>query len=204
MPQELRDRLNEAEQKELEEAIKNIQQGSQDGQGEPGQQEGEQKGKPKVIDLDSLSEGLKRKIQDYIDSFPEDIRRKLAEEARQALADYEREVNEEIAGKLTDNPQKKAEREVQAGEKKSELIKDETEETLEESEDQRRFRDLIEQALRKDENIYEQYRREVLPLVDALETDLREIFVQRRTQKWQTGFKTGKRIDMGLAQITVY
>jgi len=146
-----------------------------------------------------LSEGLKQKIQDYIDSLPEDVKQKLAERAQKALEDYEREVNEEMAGKLTDSPEKKAEREAKAGEKRPEPTKDtkdKTEGEPEESEDQRRFRDLIEQALRKDENVYEQYRREVLPLIDTLETDLREIFVQRRAHKWQTGFKTGKRIDI--------
>ena len=39
-------------------------------------------------------------------------------------------------------------------------------------------------------------RREVLPQIDELEADLREIFVQRRTQKWLSGYKTGKRIDI--------
>jgi len=44
--------------------------------------------------------------------------------------------------------------------------------------------------------VYEKYRREVLPLIDVLETDLREIFVARRVQKWQSGFRTGKRVDI--------
>lgn len=55
---------------------------------------------------------------------------------------------------------------------------------------------MIEQTLQRDENTYEKYRREVLPLIDALETDLREIFVARRAQKWQSGFRAGKRIDI--------
>lgn len=200
MSQGLQDKLSEAEQQELEEAMQNAQQGSQEGQGQSGQQTSEQgKGKPRVIDLDSLSDGLKQKIQDYIDSLPEDVKQKLREKAQKALEDYEREVNEEMAGKLTDNPEKKADREVQAGDKKPESAKgkkDKTDEMPEESKDQREFRDIVERALRKDETVYEQYRREVMPLVDALESDLREIFVQRRAHKWQTGFKTGKRIDI--------
>ncbi|MBI4067074.1 VWA domain-containing protein [Candidatus Gottesmanbacteria bacterium] len=188
LPQELNDQLSEAEQQELEEALQNGQVSNQEGNG-----------KPRVIDLDSLSEGLKQKMKDYIDSLPEDVKRELAEKAQQALQNFEREVNEEFEGKLSDNPDKKAERgETPKGKKtdsQSEL-EDQHERPSEQTPDQKRFRDLIEKTLRGDENVYEEYRRDVLPLIDALETDLREIFVARRTQKWQSGFKTGKRIDI--------
>lgn len=192
--QGLNDRLSEEETKELEEAMQDAGQ-PQEGNGKAG------KGKPRIIDLESLSEGLKQKIRDYIDSLPEDVKRKLAEKAKQALDDYERELNEELGSKLADNPERKTKREAQIGERKPEPTKPSTDDVqqdipIEESEDQRKFRDLIEQALSKDENIYEEYRREVLPLIDTLETDLREIFVARRAQKWQTGFKSGKRIDI--------
>lgn len=77
LPQNLRDRLNEREQQELEEAIQNAQQESQEGQ----QAEGSSKPKPRIVDLDSLSEGLKQKIKDYIDSLPEDMKKRLQENA---------------------------------------------------------------------------------------------------------------------------
>lgn len=187
--QGLKDKLNDEEQQELESAISKALADSQ------------ANGKPQAVDLDSLSEGLKQKIQDYIDSLPEDVKRKLLGEALKALEDYEREINQELEGRLSDNPEKKAEREAQAGKKKINRSKQPPSETkqdsqTEESEDQRRFRDLVEQALKKDENVYEKYRREVLPLIDTLETDLREIFVARRAQRWQSGFKAGKKIDI--------
>lgn len=188
LPQELNDQLSEAEQQELEEALQNGQVSNQEGNG-----------KPRIIDLDSLSESLKQKIKDYIDSLPEDVKRDLAEKAQQSLQDFEREVNEEFEGKLSDNPEKKAERgETQKGKKTDSQSEseDQRERQSEQTPDQKRFRDLIEKTLRGDENVYEEYRRDVLPLIDALETDLREIFVARRTQKWQGGFKTGKRIDI--------
>lgn len=191
LPQDLRNNLTEEEQRELEEAMQNGQPSNQTGQ--------EGKGQPRIIDLDSLSEGLKQKIKDYIDSLPEEVKRELAEKAKKALEDFEREVNAEFEGKLSDNPEKKAERGELADAKKTDRptdSDDQRERQSEQTPDQKRFRDLIEKTLRGDENVYEEYRRDVLPLIDALETDLREIFVARRTQKWQSGFKTGKRIDI--------
>ncbi len=193
LPQELADSLTEEEQKELEEAIENAQQGNQ------AEQEGS--GQPRAIDLDSLSEGLKQKIKDYIDSLPEDVKRELAEKAQQALQGFEREVNEEFEGKLSDNPEKQAQRgeAVEGTKRDRDSASDDEQEGKtkpEQTPDQKRFKDLIEKALRGDENIYEEYRRDVLPLIDTLEADLREIFVARRAQKWQTGFKSGKRIDI--------
>ncbi len=193
LPQDLADSLTEDEQKELEEAIENVQQGNQTGQQGIGQS--------KAIDLDSLSDGLKQQIREYIDSLPEDVKRELADEAQQALQDFEREVNEEFEGKLSDNPEKLAQRGETTKSQKKESRQDsedesETKSHLEQTLEQKRFRDLIEKTLRGDENVYEEYRRNVLPLIDALEADLREIFVARRIQKWQAGFKSGKRIDL--------
>jgi cobalamin biosynthesis protein CobT len=192
LPQELTDSLTEEEQRELEEAIENAQQGNQAGQ------EGD--GQPRAIDLDSLSEGLKQKIKDYIDSLPEDVKRELVEKAQQALQDFEREINEEFEGKLSDSPEKQTQRGEMEG-KKSKTQPESGDETQgeqqpEQTADQKRFKDLIEKTLLGDENIYEEYRRDVLPQIDALEADLREIFVARRAQKWQTGYKSGKRIDI--------
>jgi cobalamin biosynthesis protein CobT len=191
LSQELSDLLTEDEQKELEEAIENAQQGNQTDQ--------EGTGQPRAIDLDSLSEGLTQKIKDYIDTLPEDAKRELAEKAQKALQDFEREVNEEFEGKLSDNPEKKAQRGETTESQKKELRQDskdesKTENRPEQTADQKRFKDLIEKVLLGDENIYEEYRRDVLPLIDSLESDLREIFVARRSSKWQTGFKSGKRI----------
>jgi cobalamin biosynthesis protein CobT len=193
LPQEFSDSLTQEEQSELEDAIENANQGNQVGQ--------EGNGQPRAINLDSLTEGLKQKIKDYIDSLPEDVKLELAEKAQRALQDFEKEINEEFEGKLSDNPDKQVQRgEIKVG-AKSDRKSDSDDEQKgkikpEQTPDQKRFRDIIEKALRGDENTYEEYRRDVLPLIDTLEAGLREIFVARRTQKWQTGFKSGKRIDI--------
>jgi len=228
MPQELQDNLTSEEQKELEKAIDEVieevkkekekqEQESEKGKGKEGEEKegesqeggkaegepqgGEPKGKP--IDLNSLSEGLKQKIKEYIDSLSDDKKKELQERAKKEIKDLEKEINEELGGKLSDNPEKKAER---GGDEKPQGEKEKPEEQSEieldkEGEKQRqkdlqKYRDILEKSLEKDANAYEQYRNEVLPIIDKLENDLREIFVARRASRWQSGFRTGKRVDI--------
>jgi len=214
MPQGLQDQLTDAQQQELGEAIQKAieqsQQQGQEGEGQPQTADGQPgtSGKMVAIDLDSLSPELKQKIQDYIDSLPEDVRKQLEEKARATLQQFEQEINEKLEGKLSDNPDKKAKRDAaqkaDVGDQKAKERSDDTPQREpqqqdvrpEETEDLRRFKDMVEEALKKDETIYEKNRREVLPVMDSLESDLRELFVQRRAQKWQSGYRTGKRIDI--------
>jgi cobalamin biosynthesis protein CobT len=190
LPQDLKDKLTEKEQQELAEAMQNNQSNSKEGD--------QSDGNPRPIDLDSLSDDLKQKIKNYIDSLPEDAKRELAEKAKKALEDFEKKIDEEFEGKLSDNPNKKSERHEQtrSGELKESRETTEPRSLPEDAEEQRKFRDLLEKALRGDENAYESMRREVLPQIDELEADLREIFVKRRAQKWLGGFKSGKKIDI--------
>ncbi len=150
-----------------------------------------QNGQNNNVDLDSLPEDLKQKIKDSIDSLPEDIKKQLQEKAQKSLSDFENEVNEEIKGKLNEKDSSN----LRENDKNSKTENNKSD-YMPETEDQIKFKELIKESLEKDENVYEEYRREVLPLIDILETDLREIFVARREQKWLSGFKTGKRIDI--------
>ena len=231
MPQQLKDNLTPQQQKELENAIdKAIESAAakakadkeandEKNKAEAEKSEGEPKegkdGKPdeisqsetfsgKPIDLDSLSEGLKQKIKEFIDSLPPEKKKELQQRAEKEIKAFEQKINEELEGKLSENPQQKAER---AAEGKTEGEK--TESTPEqpqsdfdrEREDQRKqdlekYKDILEKSLEKDANVYEKYRSDVLPIIDNLENDLREIFVARRASRWKSGFKTGKRIDI--------
>lgn len=166
-----------------------------------------QKGEPKEgesmpADLDSLSSEEKEKLKQDFDSLPEEKKRELQEKAEKAFKDFEREINEEISGKLSDNPDKKEEREKSekeisgSGKEKSEEQKEAAQKPKEEIKELKDYKELIQKTLEKDANTYEKYRREVLPIIDKLENDLREIFVARRANKWLSGFKTGKRIDI--------
>lgn len=225
LPQELKDKLTQEEQKVLEEAIKKAIEDAKKEQQEKAKQEigdkGEDKGKEekgspsdqegtpesvsaeasmsKPIDLGSLPEGLKQKIKEFIDSLPEDQQKEITKKAQVAVKEFEDALNEELQGKLSDNPEKKAEREEQAetGEAKETAI-EKTREDLPgvDKEEMRKYRERIAKELKKDANVYEKMRQEVLPIIDKLETELREIFVARKAKGWKSGFTTGKRIDI--------
>ncbi|NCU41809.1 MAG: VWA domain-containing protein [Candidatus Moranbacteria bacterium] len=159
-------------------------------------------GKP--IDLDSLSEDLKQKINEFIDSLPPEKKRELQQRAEKEIKALEQEINEELEGKLSENPQQKTERASDGkpeGERKEPSPEQSRSDFNIEQEEQRRrdlekYRDVLEKSLEKDANVYEKYRSEVLPIIESLENDLREIFVARRASRWKSGFKTGKRIDI--------
>jgi hypothetical protein len=221
LPQELKDKLNPAEQKELEDAleqaIKSNGAGKDSGQ-ESGQQpqagEGEQK-KPapsKAVNLDSLSEKLKQKIKEYIESLPEEKKKELAARAQAAIKEFEKDLNEELQGKLSSNPEIKAERDAaKTEEPKPEAAKEDGEAQVSAGEritggrpsskpadvaGMRVFTEQMAKEIKADANDYEKYRREVIPLIEKLEEDLRRIFVERQAQAWKGGNKTGKRIDV--------
>lgn len=56
--------------------------------------------------------------------------------------------------------------------------------------------DIEREVSEGDLSLYERERQTVLPLIDKLESDLREIFVARRASGWKTGFKTGDKVDI--------
>jgi len=210
LPQELKDKLSPEEQKALEEAIEKAMEETKQEQKTEKSKSGEKEktggGKPesesvegKPIDLDSLSPELKQKIKDFLNSLPEDKKKELQSKAQKSLSNFEKDLNQKLEGKLSDKPEKKEGREkAEQSEDKPEEKKEvkEPKKTWHEPEELKKYRDLIEKTLKKDLNIYEKYRRELLPIIDKLEQDLREIFVARRTGKWLSGFKTGKRIDI--------
>lgn len=163
--------------------------------------EGGEPGRP--IDLDSLSDELKRKLKDYIDALPEDKKKKLAEKAKASLKEFEDDINEELRGKLVESPEDKAEDEdgdetddEDEGDEDHSPVIPEREMTDDEREGLKKYRERIAEMLKGDANAYERARREVLPVIDKLENDLREIFVARKAKGWKSGFKRGKRIDI--------
>lgn len=172
IPQELKDKLTPEEIKELEA-----------GEGKP-------------IEIESLSEDLKKKIKEYLDSLPEEKKKELEAKVRVAIKELEDELNQSLEGQLNDNPEKKSQRgDEERGEGKTQEEPKKTAEEIDE-EGLRKYREMVEKAIKSDTNIYEAKRREVIEIVDQLERDLREIFVVRRSHQWQSGFRSGKRIDI--------
>ena len=124
-----------------------------------------------VGDLDLLSEEWREKLMEYIQSLSKKDQEELKREAKEALAEIEEQTGEWLIESIYNNIAESVEA--------FELSKGLSEETLD-----------------SDEGIYERERRNVLPLIDKLETDLRDVFVKRRKQGWLSGFKRGKRIDI--------
>jgi len=150
-------------------------------------------GKPVgIVDLDSLPESLKEKIRKAIEDLPEEQRRELEEKAQAVLKEFADEIADAIQGKLTRTPEEAQ------NEGKKDVKFSESEEPSKPvpHPEVEQFKRQVEQLLGKDANVYEATRREVLPIIDELENDLREIFTERRARKWLKGNPTGKRINM--------
>jgi len=222
LPQELKEKLTPEEQKELEEAIdraiEEAKKEKQKGEEGKGSQEGEEKeasashkdektegeqeekeeeiqGKP--VDLDSLSDSLKQKIKEYIDSLPEEQQQEIAEKANATLKEFEKSLNEKIEGKLSDNPEKKAEREETPAEKaeqpepKEKTWQEREKEREEEARERRKRMESLFEGGEKDP--YHEALEKVSGLIDALTADLRDVFVKRKIEKYETGYRSGRR-----------
>ncbi|MFA6416316.1 MAG: hypothetical protein WCW56_02415 [Candidatus Paceibacterota bacterium] len=213
IPQELKDKLTPEEVADLESALDKAM-SDQEAKGEAGEQKESASGEPKSpseaggrpIPLDSLPPELKQKIKDFIESLPEDQKKELAEKAAKALADFEKELNEEVAGKLADSPEKKEAREQEdrdnhAKEPGDESVEEEKDGDKIEKETARKkslskLRSELERIMEKDQGAYEKARREVMPIVNKLTDELREIFRERRKVKHEAGHKSGPKISI--------
>ena len=209
IPQEMKDKLTPKEQKELEKAIKKALKeaerkrkekgGKKEGEEQEKEQKDESEGTP--IDIDSLSEDLKKKIKEYIDSLPESERKELKEKAEKSIKDFEKETSKEIEGKLADNPEKKEQRKETEPEKEKSEKKEKPEEkeadrediTKEEEAKKEEFRKKMEEALKTKEDSYSGALKEVAPLIDNLTGDLRDIFIKRKLGKYQPGYHYGRK-----------
>lgn len=177
IPQELKDKLTPQEARELGEKIED----AKDAQGKPG-----------PVDPSSLSPELKKKIEEYIESLPQEVKDELERRAREAIRELEEEINKAIEAKL-------AEERKEGSETKQATP---TEAPIKPSEhptptfDVSDVRNKLESLLAPNPEAYDNVMREVLPLINQLENDLREIFVERRARGWKSGHKFGKKIDL--------
>jgi hypothetical protein len=196
--------LSESEKQAIEEAIKdsinndiNQAQKNEDQEGKKGSQNQSPQSTNNPIDLDKLPESVKEKIKEFIESLPKDDQKKLRDRAEKALKDFDKTVEQMLQGKFDQD--KKIDKE---GDTKMEVPKDLPTEISDKKMDPKDKKEIEEmrkemkKLLNTHESVYKEIMQEVLPVIDELENDLREIFVARRAKKWETGFKTGRKIDM--------
>jgi cobaltochelatase CobT len=216
IPPELKDKLTPEEQKQLEEAIEQAMKGGKKEKGEKGagtESEGEtgvgkkKEGEPtaggRPIDMDSLSDELKKKLKEYFDSLPEETKKGLAEKAEAELKELEKYLDEEMSGKLIEDPEKRAEREKieakQAKESKPEAQPAKKTPGKERGilpadfSESRKKMDRAMERRKNESNQYERIMPECAPLIDALSGDLRDVFIKRKLHKYSTGHRFGRR-----------
>jgi cobalamin biosynthesis protein CobT len=192
IPPELKEKLSPAEQKELEEALEKALGGSSKEEVETSAEEEEETSEEDtpVVDLESLSEELQKKIAEYINELPDEVKEELYRRALEAITQFEQEIADQLEGKLVDTPVETAD-----DAPPTPIEKPKTKES-ENPIDKSDLRKAIEAALHGNESAYEQARSETIDIINQLENELREIFVARRAHRWETGFKSGKRIDI--------
>ena len=215
LPQDLKDKLTEEQQETLKEAIKKAlskpskekegekpEDGEQQEGGQPSekQEDGEgeseaQKKSFKPVDLDALSKELKQKIKEYIDSLPEEQQEAMEEGAKARLKEFEDSLNEELQGKLSGEPQDVVSKKEQVAEpesegKKTDWGKTEKERAKERADVRKKMEETLESG---EKNTYKKTLEKVADLVDKMTGDLRDIFIKRKEEKHESGYRSGRR-----------
>ena len=134
-----------------------------------------------------LSDPLKKKIDDLWDALSEEEKEEIRQIAKKVIDSIDVAFNEALEGKMPSTPadEEPADAESEEGAKPEPRPEVDT-------------KDLRESlaGLMQDKNEYERQMRELLPIIEGLEDELREIFVARHARNLDSGFRSGKRIDM--------
>lgn len=125
--------------------------------------------------------------------------------AREIIKEIEKELDNHFEGEKQKQEEKDKERtkdlEDKFGERKiDDSKKSEEEKPIEKprdiSKEVEELKKKLEEKNNKEKNIYGNLLAELSPLINKLEDELREIFIKRRNSGWQSGYKSGKRIDI--------
>ncbi|MBU1179893.1 hypothetical protein KJ885_03040 [Patescibacteria group bacterium] len=176
----------EMKQKQAEQDLKQIQDALEDMQsGEAGMPYPE----------DKLSEETKKEIEKLFQKLPQEKQKDLREKAEKQLEDFEDAINKEMEGKLNeDRPEShKEHREREEPEKRSADKRTKTEEEKKELEKK------LEQMRREKMTEYDKAYEETADIINSLYNRLKKFFLPERHPKWQKGFPTGSRLDLGKA-----
>lgn len=125
--------------------------------------------------------------------------------AKEIIKEIEKELNKHFEGEKQKQEEKDKERvkelEGKFGKKKEDDGKKGEEEkpnkqTRDISKEVEDLKKKLEDKNNKEKNIYNNLLAELSALINKLEDELREIFIRRRNSNWQSGYKSGKRIDI--------
>ncbi|MFH8087053.1 MAG: VWA domain-containing protein, partial [Candidatus Aenigmatarchaeota archaeon] len=175
----------EMKQKQAEEELKQIQETLE--QIESGQE--------MPYPEDKLSEETKRELEKLFKNLPSKKQKELKEKAQKTLEDFEDAVNKEMEGKLNeDRPESHRERREREKAKREAATKSQEEKKWREE-----MRKELERIRREKMSEYEKIREEVAFLIDDLYYRLRKILMPEEYGEEETGWPSGKEIDMARA-----
>jgi hypothetical protein len=144
-----------------------------------------------------LSDEQKQALQAAFDQLPEDQKQALREAAKAAIAEIEAQINQSL-GEF--DQADKVDQLLSADQsEQDESVPQEPAETPETSKVRpydSEYAKSLERLTSSYGSEYEQVMAEMAPLIDQLESRLREIFHARRTHGWQNGYRRGKRINV--------
>ncbi len=166
--------------------------------------------------LEADKKEMDQEVQEHAKSLPRDRAKQAMEMAQKVFVEFEKALNEELEGGLVVDPEREEEIRKTAEDRRQTAGEGERDDELKKAtiaggETVRKgefplepldmvgllkYKERLKREMNKDKNVYEKYRREVLPLIDQLESELRQVFVERKSTAWKSGYRTGKRIDI--------
>ncbi len=143
------------------------------------------------IKLSDLSAEQLKALQEFIASLPEDVKQQLHEEAAEALADLDKEITDQLEAKLSIS-------EASDSDSGEPLDADADIEPVKPSQEGDQ-EDQPSEKTEQDEQLdyYNELYKELKPLIDSLYNDLNNLFIARSSHGYKSGYRTGKRINIG-------
>ncbi|MCX6781993.1 MAG: hypothetical protein NTW66_02655 [Candidatus Magasanikbacteria bacterium] len=161
----------------LRQILKDMMEGGQMEGGEPGE-----KGSG-----DELSEEIKKKIKEILDSMTEEEKRKLLEgakaKAKAILDELDTELGKELRGHMADQPETSTEES-----KRMEAEDAERRARAKIEAEAGALREQLEQAREKNKNAYDRAFEEVKPYIDKVAEDIMNIFIAKRHPQFKKSF----------------
>jgi hypothetical protein len=175
----------EIKQKQAEQELKDIQDALED------IQSGEEMPYPE----DKLSDKTKQELDKLRNNLPHKKKKEIEENARKKLENFEDAINKEMEGKLTEDRSEshRERREREENEKRA------AEERRKTEEERRDLEKRLEEMRREKMTEYDKTYEKVVDIINQLYNRLKKFFLPQRHPRWQKGYPTGHRLDLGEA-----
>ncbi len=200
--QEMRDKIKEAaeRQKNNQEKLKEKLENGKINQ-EEFDKTTEETRKNMPMDMKSMSESAKKKIEEKLKTEPKEKQGETEKAAQESLGKAEDKANESIEGKIGPKEESHKERE-ERQEKELEAARKQTQEIAEKLEKQKKEQEKFEKWQKEREgerNAWEKAVSEQAKVIDELYQLIEGFFQKKKHPRWRKGFSAGSRLDLGVA-----